>query len=61
MNRNAEIFSEMLLDLQGMEDDLVANSAPVDAVRHIQAAIALCKKEYQRKYGQTQQLRGRDT
>jgi hypothetical protein len=51
MKQKSEYFSEMLLDLQGMEDDLVANGAPVEAVRHIQAAIVLCKEEYQRKYG----------
>jgi hypothetical protein len=50
MKQEEEIFNEMLLDLQGMEDDLVANSAPVEAVRHIQAAIALCKEHYRKKY-----------
>jgi len=43
--REEEHFSKMLLDLQGMEDDLVADGAPVKAVGHIQAAIMLCKEE----------------
>jgi hypothetical protein len=51
MNQEKEIFSEMLLDLEAMEDDLIANRAPVEAVQHMQATIALCKEHFQTKYG----------
>lgn len=51
MNDEKEIFGEMLLDLEAMEDDLVANGAPVEAVQHIQAAILLCKEHFRLKYG----------
>lgn len=54
MSLEEEIFGEMLLDLKGMEDDLVANRAPVEAVRHIQEAIALCDEEYRRRYSSTE-------
>jgi hypothetical protein len=46
-----EIYSEMLSDLEAMEDDMVANGGPLEAVQHIQAAIALCREHFQKKYG----------
>lgn len=53
VNKEEEFFRIMLLDLQGMEDDLVANRVPVEAVRHIQDAIEICRKYYDKKFNQS--------
>ena len=51
METEKDFFESMILDLQGMEDDLVANSAPVEAIRHMQEAIRVCKEHSKRKFG----------
>jgi hypothetical protein len=44
MDTGKDYFDNMLLDLMGIEDDLVANGAPLEAVRHLQEAIRICRE-----------------
>ena len=46
-----EYYELMLNALAGLEDDLLANEAPEDAVDHILSALALCTKDFAEKFG----------
>ena len=43
-----EYWPGMLVDLGALEDDLVANGAPVEAIRHVQEAGRICREQYRR-------------
>ena len=48
---DARTYYEIMLNsLSGMDDDLIANSAPKEAVWHLREAIRLCKAEYYRRF-----------
>jgi glycine cleavage system aminomethyltransferase T len=43
-------YELMLNALGGIEDDLVANRAPVEAIRHVQDAVLICKEDFKRRF-----------
>ena len=47
MDERLKYFPDMIVNLEALEDDLVANGAPVQAVLHVQEAIRICR-EYHR-------------
>lgn len=47
MDEGLKYFPDMIVDLEALEDDLMANGAPVAAVLHLQEAIRICR-EHQR-------------
>lgn len=46
MDERLKYFPDMIVDLESLEDDLVANGAPVQAVLHVQEAIRICREHY---------------
>ena len=47
MKEQLEYWPDMIVDLEALEDDLVANGAPVAAVRHVQEAVRICRDHLQ--------------
>lgn len=43
MDDGLKYFSQMIVDLEALTDDLVANGAPIEAIRHVQEAIKICR------------------
>jgi hypothetical protein len=41
-----EYWPDMIVDLEALEDDLLANDAPVEAIRHVQEAVRICRERY---------------
>ena len=53
MDDRIKYFPDMIVDLEAIQDDLVANGAPIEAIRHVQNAIKICrnyKDEHSRRY-----------
>jgi hypothetical protein len=48
MDERLKYFPDMIVDLEELVDDLVANGAPAQAVQHVQEAVRICR-EYQRR------------
>ena len=46
MKEKLRYWPDMLVSLGALEDDLVANGAPVEAIRHVQAAGRICRDFY---------------
>jgi hypothetical protein len=38
----------MIVSLEALEDDLVANGAPATAIYHVQEAVRICREQYSR-------------
>lgn len=50
METERSYYAMMLNSLCGIEDDLVANRAPLEAVRHVQEAVKLCQLDYKKRF-----------
>ncbi len=50
MKSEKEYYTLMLNELQGVEDNMVANMAPLEAVQCVQRAIKLCLDDFREKY-----------
>lgn len=46
MDEKLGYFPDMIVSLEALEDDLVANGAPIAAVLHLQEAIKVCREYY---------------
>jgi hypothetical protein len=51
MKNESEIYHLMIIDLRAIEDDLVANGSPIEAVRGIQEVIRICEEDFIRRFG----------
>lgn len=52
-DRDQQYYEIMLNALAGVEDDLLASSAPQEAVQHIREALRICRAEFRRRYPST--------
>ena len=48
MKDKLEYWPDMIVNLEALEDDLLANGAPVEAIRHVQEAVRICREHYGR-------------
>ena len=46
MKDKLEYWPDMIVDLEALEDDLLANGAPVAAIHHVQEAVRICREHY---------------
>jgi hypothetical protein len=49
-DRDEEYYEMMLNALAGVEDDLLASSAPEEAVQHVREALRICRADFKRRY-----------
>lgn len=48
MESARDYFPGMIVDLEAIVDDMDANGAPVEAIRHVQEAIRICRQYHDR-------------
>ena len=48
MKDKLDYWPDMIVSLEALEDDLIANGAPVAAIHHVQEAVRLCREHYRR-------------
>lgn len=47
-----QYYEEMLNSMGGLEDDLVANMAPLDALQHMREVVRLCREDYHKRFSE---------
>ena len=55
MDDRLKYFPDMIVGLESLEDDLVANGAPMQAVLHVQEAIKICREHQRRAHSKEEQ------
>ena len=48
--RDREYYELALNALAGIEDDLIASNAPIEAIDKVREALALCISDFRRKF-----------
>lgn len=50
MDKSEEYYNLMLNALSGLEDDLVANEVPAEALYHLRKSIEICSQDFRAKF-----------
>lgn len=50
--KERDYYEIVLNSLAGMEDDLLASEAPLEAVDHIRKALAICSADFKKRFNE---------